>query len=78
VPADCPVHQAEQRLPAQRSTAMDTCECYSAPTVRVEVRAAVRGTPDSEQCLPGAASDYPLPHEDKAPTVETARTLTVR
>jgi hypothetical protein len=57
---------------------MDTCECYSAPTVRVEVRAAVRGTPDSEQCLPGAASDYPLPHEDKAPTVETARTLTVR
>jgi hypothetical protein len=29
VPPDCPVHQAEQRLPAQRSTATDTCERYS-------------------------------------------------
>jgi hypothetical protein len=27
---DCPVHQAEQRLPVQRSTATDTCERYSA------------------------------------------------
>jgi hypothetical protein len=30
VPPDYPVHQAEQRLPAQRSTATDTCERYSA------------------------------------------------
>ena len=45
---------AEQRLPAQRSTAMDTCERYSARTVRTEVRAATRGAPDSEQCMSGA------------------------
>jgi hypothetical protein len=45
---------AEQRLPAQRSTATDTCERYSARTVRAEVRAVVRGAPDSEQCLSGA------------------------
>jgi hypothetical protein len=44
----------EQRLPAQRSTATDTCERYSARTVRAEVRAAVRGAPDSEQYLSGA------------------------
>jgi hypothetical protein len=50
---------------------------YSARTVHAEVRAAVEGAPDSEQCLSGAAPDCPVPHEDKAPTVETVRTLTV-
>jgi hypothetical protein len=35
------------------------------------------GAPDSEQCLSGAAPDRPVPHEDKAPTVKTVRTLTV-
>jgi hypothetical protein len=35
------------------------------------------GAPDSEQCLFGAAPDCPVPHEDKAPTVETVRTLTI-
>jgi hypothetical protein len=45
---------AEQRLPAQRSTAADTCERYSARTVRAEVRAAVRNASDSEQYLSGA------------------------
>jgi hypothetical protein len=45
---------AEQRLPAQRSTATDICERYSARTVRAEVRAAVRGALD---CL--------VPLEDK-------------
>jgi hypothetical protein len=54
VPPDCPVHQAEQRLPAQRSTATDTCKRYSARTVRAEVRAAARGAPDSEQYMSGA------------------------
>jgi hypothetical protein len=54
VPLDCPVHQAEQRLPVQRSTATDTCKRYSAQTVRAEVRAAARGAPDSEQYLSGA------------------------
>jgi hypothetical protein len=65
VPPDCPVHQAEQRLPAQWSTATDTCERYSARTVRAEVRVAVRGAPDSEQCMFGAALDCPVPLEDK-------------
>jgi hypothetical protein len=63
VPPDCPVHQAEQRLPAQRSTATDTCERYSARTVCTKVRAAARGAPDSEQYLP-------VPLEDKASTVK--------
>jgi hypothetical protein len=68
---------AEQRLPAQRSTATDTCKRYSAQTERAEVRAAARGAPDSEQYLSGAAPDCPVPQEDKAPTVDCARTLTV-
>jgi hypothetical protein len=38
---------------------------------------APEGASDSEQCLSGAAPDCPVPHEDKAPTVETIRTLTV-
>jgi hypothetical protein len=41
------------------------------------VRAAPEGAPDSEQCLSGAAPDYPVPQDVRAPTVETARTLTV-
>jgi hypothetical protein len=57
---------AEQRLPAQRSTATDTYERYSAWTVCAEVRAVVRGAPDC-----------PVPLEDKPPTVVCARTLTV-
>jgi hypothetical protein len=31
-----------------------------------EVRAEVRGAPDSEQSLSGVAPDYPVPQEDKA------------
>jgi hypothetical protein len=34
--------------------------------MRAEVRAVVRGAPDSEQCLSGAAPDCPTPLEDKA------------
>jgi hypothetical protein len=68
---------ADQRLPAQRSTAMDTCKRYSARKVHAEVRAAARGAPSSEQSLSGAAPDYSVPLEDKAPTVDSARTLMV-
>jgi hypothetical protein len=68
---------AEQRLPAQRSTATDTCECYSAWTVRAEVRAVIRGALDREQYLSGVAPGCPMPLEDKPPTVVCARTLTV-
>jgi hypothetical protein len=42
-----------------------------------EVRAEVRGAPDSEQCLSGAAPDCPVPPEVSAPTVDCVRTLTV-
>jgi hypothetical protein len=68
---------AEQRLPAQRSTATDTCKRYSARTVCAEVRATARGTLDSEHYLSGAAPDYPVPLEDKALTIDCGRTLTV-
>jgi hypothetical protein len=35
------------------------------------------GAPDSEQCLSDAAPNCPVPPEDKAPMVETVRTVTV-
>jgi hypothetical protein len=63
---DYPVHQRTNGYPAQRSTAMDTLQRYSARTVRAEVRAVVRGAPDSEQCLSGGAPDCPVPLKDKA------------
>jgi hypothetical protein len=42
-----------------------------------EVRTEVRGAPDNEQCLSGAAPDCPVPPEVSAPTVDCVRTLTV-
>jgi hypothetical protein len=63
---DCPVHWRSNGYPTQRSTATDTLQRYSVQTVRTEVRAVVRGAPDSEQCLAGAAPDCPVPLEDKA------------
>jgi hypothetical protein len=36
------------------------------------VRAAPEGAPDSEQDLSSAALDYPVPQDDRAPTVETS------
>jgi hypothetical protein len=42
-----------------------------------EVKAEVRGAPDNEQCLSGAAPDYLVPPEVSAPTVDCVRTLTV-
>ena len=50
---------------------------HSAWTVRAESDQPTEGAPDSEQYLFGAAPDCPVQHEDKAPTVETVRTLTV-
>jgi hypothetical protein len=64
---------AEQRL----DNATVGCNVNNAWTVHAEVRAAARGAPDSAQYLSGAAPECPVPHEDKAPTVETVRTLTV-
>jgi hypothetical protein len=60
------VHQRSNDYPAQWSTAKAWTQSYSARTVRAEVRAVVRGAPDSEQCLSGAAPDCPVPLEDKA------------
>jgi hypothetical protein len=63
---DSPVHQRSNDYPAQWSTATDTLQCYSARTVRAEVRAVVRGAPDIKQCMFGATLDCPVPLEDKA------------
>jgi hypothetical protein len=52
-------------------------KCYSAWIVRAEPEQPPEGTPDSEQYLSNVAPNCPMPHEDKAPTVETVRTLTV-
>jgi hypothetical protein len=59
---------------AQWSTATDT---YKSATVRAESEQPPEGAPDSEQYMSGAAPNCPVPHEDKAPMVETVRTLTV-
>jgi hypothetical protein len=52
-------------------------KCYSARIFRAESEQPPEGAPDSEQYLSGATPDCPVPQEDKAPMVETARTLTV-
>jgi hypothetical protein len=62
VPPDCPVHQQSNGYPAQRSTTTTPCKS----TVRAEVKAVVRGAPDSEQCLSGAEPDCSMPLKDKA------------
>jgi hypothetical protein len=67
------MRQAEQRY--QRNGRLQRTPTNA--TVRAEVRAAVRGAPDSDQCLSGVAPDCPVPLEDKAPMVKTTRTLTV-
>jgi hypothetical protein len=60
------MHQRSNGYPAQRSTATDTVQHYSARTVRAEVRAVVRGASDSEQFLSTTAPDCQVPLEDKA------------
>jgi hypothetical protein len=42
------------------------CKGYSALQCAAEVRAEVRGAPDSEQDMSGVAPDCSVPHEDKA------------
>jgi hypothetical protein len=66
--------------PSEATATSATVICKSvnsAWSMHAEVRAGVRGAPDSEQCLSGAAPDCPVWHEVSTPTVETARTLTV-
>jgi hypothetical protein len=54
---------------------------YTVPLTALQFAAKVtievRGAPDSEQCLSGAAPDCPVPPEVSAPTVDCVRTLTV-
>jgi hypothetical protein len=68
---------ADQRLSSATVDCNGPLQCYSARTVCTEVRAVVRGAPDSEQYLSSAAPDYPVPQEVSAPTVRSSRTLTV-
>jgi hypothetical protein len=61
VPPDYPVHQRSNGYFAQRLLAKAEFQMNSAR----QSRAAVRGAPDSEQYMSGAAPDYPVPLEDK-------------
>jgi hypothetical protein len=60
--SDCPVHQRSNGY--QRNDRPQRTPANA--TVRTEVRAAVRGAPDSKQYLSGATLDCPVPLEDKA------------
>jgi hypothetical protein len=74
---DSPVHQWSNGSSATVDCNGHLQKCYSAWTVRAEWEQPPEGAPDSEQGLSGAAPDCPVPHKDKAPTVETVRTLMV-
>jgi hypothetical protein len=67
---DCPVCQAEQRLPAPTVACNATRTVNSARTARAEVRAGADAAPDSEQDLFFAPPDCPVAHMSRAPTVE--------
>jgi hypothetical protein len=56
---------AEQRLASATVDFNDCLTMHSVWIVRAEVRAATEGAPDTEQCLSGAAPDYPVSPEDK-------------
>jgi hypothetical protein len=62
---DCPVHQRSNGSFAQRSTTKAQVSDEQCATVRVRAEPPVRGAPDSEQCLSGAAPNCPVPLEDK-------------
>jgi hypothetical protein len=68
---------AEQRLASATVDSNGRLQREQWRTVRAEDRAAARGAPDSAQYLSGTALDCPVPPEDKAPTIETVRTLMV-
>jgi hypothetical protein len=71
------VRQLEQQLLQQWSSAKVNSACEYCTDSSRRVRAVPEDALDSEQCLSGAAPDYPVPQEVRAPTVETVRTLTV-
>jgi hypothetical protein len=59
------VHQRSNDYPAQRSTTTAP-EIATLKNSAQSQCAEVRGSPDSEQCMSGAAPDCPVPLEDKA------------
>jgi hypothetical protein len=75
--SDCPVCQAEQFSPAQRSTSTVGWQREQCADSSRRVRAAPEGTSDSEQCLSGATPDCSVYQDVRAPTVKTVSTLTV-
>jgi hypothetical protein len=64
----------EQRL---YGATVDCTVSLTALQFAAEVRTEVRGAPDNEQCLSGAAPDCPVSPEVSAPTVDDVRTLTI-
>jgi hypothetical protein len=60
------VHQRSNGYFVQWSPAKAKEQRNSAQTVRGRAERRVRGAPDTEQCLSGAAPDCPVPLEDKA------------
>jgi hypothetical protein len=63
---DCPVHQRSNDYFAQRSPPKAEEQRNSAQIVCDRAERGVRGAPDTEQCLSGAALDCPVPLEEKA------------
>jgi hypothetical protein len=66
VPSDCPVHQRSNDSFVQRSTAKAEDSEEQCATVCGRAEPPIRGAPDNEQYLSGAAPDCPVPLEDKA------------
>jgi hypothetical protein len=71
------MHQRSNDYFAQRSPAKAEEQRNSAQTVRDRAERRVRGAPDIEQCLSGAAPDCLVPLEDKASNGQLLQTLTV-
>jgi hypothetical protein len=63
---DCPIHQRSNGSIAQRSTAKAEDSEEQCATLRGRAEPPVRGAPDSEQYMSGAAPDCPVPLEDKS------------
>jgi hypothetical protein len=58
---DCPVGQRSNDYRAQQSTPTVTCKREQCADNLLRVRAAPKSAPDSEQCMSGAAPNYPVP-----------------
>jgi hypothetical protein len=66
VPPNYPVHQQSNGYFAQRSPTKAEESEEQCATMHGRAEPPVRGAPDSEQCMSGAAPDCPVPLEDKA------------